>query len=693
MPEYYTMTDLLQNSGIRSDPQHSALDPSTGKQVTAAVESVKMFAKGDFPPNDLLSESISSTQVGLAPEMENLLLTSHRQTLIRERSDSLDLSVHAQVLVEDTQRLLDIANRWAPGAHFSLAHSHRFIQQKNAGEEIQHVWTLSQQNKRIEAEEKKQEEERHPEKKGEIKQQPKDLRDEDMLTLSRKLIFVLIRSHAFRKTLLQFIDLMQDIFWGKDTRRKEAEKKADERNAQKIDRAVLKDQVDRSDNPNTRTLLSVNLIKAQQDVERAKIERKYDPHQEITWEEKQEYNVRARRLISRLAGEPAHHHALARLFVVSTKFTEFLDLLIGQPMTDGKDAKDTAAWHDLRTMIERFIGAEQLQRYLFELKRRYLVLVTEPRAISVVRQCKMIVVEGLRDAETLNDPQKIKSLDDCIEKMRSLALDQRFSDSIHICLDICKDIVRGIRRDPLTLELDAALKNFGRHMAFNSKHKFSAGIFAESLEHLKNVMLPVVMKQFEYIPVKKVEVFTPMYEVALSEMVFCLPSMMPSQIQVRVHTDIGFNTLELAAQDTSMTVEVEMNNLNVDLKDILFEYHWKTFPKIQDKGKIDVRMPRKGMYILLTFVVQSRDGYKASVVMKSASVKIDKLKLHVSQAERHKLLDKAISKLLKTAIRVAIQDQMEEYLSSLGKYIAERMTRVFASIHATQGGSLATRRM
>lgn len=31
-------------------------------------------------------------------------------------------------------------------------------------------------------------------------------------------------------------------------------------------------------------------------------------------------------------------------------------------------------------------------------------------------------------------------------------------------------------------------------------------------------------------------------------------------------------------------------------------------------------MPRKGMYILLTFVVQSRDGYKASVVMKSASV-------------------------------------------------------------------------
>ena len=58
-------------------------------------------------------------------------------------------------------------------------------------------------------------------------------------------------------------------------------------------------------------------------------------------------------------------------------------------------------------MLERFVGRDKLHQDFAELRKRYFRLTGEPRAIYAVRESKRIVVQGFRDPENMNDPQKV----------------------------------------------------------------------------------------------------------------------------------------------------------------------------------------------------------------------------------------------------------------------------------------------
>eukprot|EP01117_Protostelium_nocturnum_P011049 TRINITY_DN4005_c0_g2_i1.p1 TRINITY_DN4005_c0_g2~~TRINITY_DN4005_c0_g2_i1.p1 ORF type:complete len:674 (-),score=280.82 TRINITY_DN4005_c0_g2_i1:15-2036(-) len=656
---------LRGDSGIRTDP-NTVKDEATGRDVSAATESIKMLSKGDMPSNEMLKESIESTE-----------------RMMEERVETLNLNDHGKVLVNDTQRLLTLLQK--------------FLMEKNGDQLFQKLVKQNVDAKKRKKQEEK-EMEKHQKKKDQQKPMVKNLREEDLLTLTRKVIFELVRSKRFRELLREFLELLQDVFWGQS---RLAEKEMEESDAQ-IEKginhlSVLDQNAERVEDQRT---LSVDAVRAQQEAEKEKIRKKYEGRKEITPRERSEHNLKARKLIGEFAQNPNYHHSMARIFLLGERFTEFLEHLMfshgsslsesSQLNPNSQSKADTESWTDVRQILERFVGQEDLEKNLRELRVYYDRLTSDPRAIHAVREGRRIVVEGLRDAALLNDPMKIQSIDQIIDQLRSLALDERFNEAIRGSMEISSNVVQSIRDDELSVELDHAIKDFGRHIAFNSNQKFSIGTLGESLHHLKEIILPVLIKQFENIPVEKVELFTPTYELTVSNLLFKIPQILPDTLQITMNTDVQLAMNELAADKSSTIVELQADRVFAQIEDMKFAYIYKSFPKIQDEGIADVIVKRNGMKVVIAWELETT-GNHMIISTKRVECVIDSLKIKVKQANHHKVLDKVITKVLKGAIRVAVQDQMEEYQRTLAKEIASKLNRVLSSIWTTKPKSAVAR--
>jgi len=198
------------------------------------------------------------------------------------------------------------------------------------------------------------------------------------------------------------------------------------------------------------------------------------------------------------------------------------------------------------------------------------------------------------------------------------------------------------------------------------------------LEQLRLIIIQSLLERMR-IPIPNVTIDKPKIEMRITDMVLTLRDLVPDRVIVknkgRIAVDLGnLRTRGLDTQLDGQLVIFKIKNINMYMDDANIWFRRKTFPKVQDEGKLRVNIGGSGVDIKIAVRVLtgSQDVFKVQRV----NCALHSLKLHLSET-KHDFLYNSTLKLLSPRIRHnierAVENNVADYLQRINKLLVKQI--------------------
>jgi hypothetical protein len=203
---------------------------------------------------------------------------------------------------------------------------------------------------------------------------------------------------------------------------------------------------------------------------------------------------------------------------------------------------------------------------------------------------------------------------------------------------------------------------------------------SEMLTKLQKVLLPVLVDAMKYIPVPRITSSDHHREFWLDNLVLCSYDIIPENIRFHLETDSEFSVQDIQGSTHTFLV-IELNKLRTELKDVQFYYKKKTFPELEDKGRVTFRIKGQGAKLSLTYNVEQGPEDKVPKIMKGkADFDISDLDIEFDTSTiQHTVLVPMLTKIFKLQIKLQIEKEVEKnldgFMSKLGDMMMNSITQ------------------
>jgi len=202
----------------------------------------------------------------------------------------------------------------------------------------------------------------------------------------------------------------------------------------------------------------------------------------------------------------------------------------------------------------------------------------------------------------------------------------------------------------------------------------------DMLTKLQRVLFPVLIDALKYIPVPKITLSDSYRDVCLDKIVLCSYDIIPENIHFHLETDSDFSLQEIQVKNTHTNLVIELNQLLTELKDVEFYYKRKSFPALEDSGRVTLRIKGQGAKLTLTYNLdQGPEDTVPRIMEGNAHFDISELDIEFDTSTiRHTLLIPMLTNLFKISIKKDIEEQVENNLKSWMAKLGEIMTSTIA---------------
>jgi len=203
----------------------------------------------------------------------------------------------------------------------------------------------------------------------------------------------------------------------------------------------------------------------------------------------------------------------------------------------------------------------------------------------------------------------------------------------------------------------------------------------DMLNRLQKALLPVLADTLKYIPVPRITSADANREFWLDNIVLCSYDIIPENIRFHLETDSEFSLQDVAVKGTHTFLVIQLRQLRTELKDVDFWYKKKTFPELEDKGKVTFRIRGEGAKLTLTYHVEQGPKDKLPRIMKGkADFDISNLDIEFdTNTIKHTVLVPMLTKMFKLQIKLQIEKEVEKNLGSFMDKLGDMMTSTIAT--------------
>jgi len=184
----------------------------------------------------------------------------------------------------------------------------------------------------------------------------------------------------------------------------------------------------------------------------------------------------------------------------------------------------------------------------------------------------------------------------------------------------------------------------------------------------------------KYIPVPKITSVDANREFWLDNIVLCSYDIIPQNIKFHLETDSEFSLQDIEVKGTHTFLVIQLKHLRTEIKDVSFWFKKKTFPELEDKGKVTFRIKGEGAKITLTYNVEQGPKDKLPKIMKGkADFDISNLDIDFDTSTiNHTVLVPMLTKLFKLQIKLQIEKVVEKSLEGFMDKLGELMSGTIA---------------
>jgi hypothetical protein len=229
---------------------------------------------------------------------------------------------------------------------------------------------------------------------------------------------------------------------------------------------------------------------------------------------------------------------------------------------------------------------------------------------------------------------------------------------------------------------DRLLKNLKNDELLNALRE-RAGVFVEDLTYedtdgnrqidlevlssIRKQVLPVLVDAFKYIPVPRIEESNEWRDYVIENLTLCAYDIIPENIRVRLESDYDFNVKELETEVAHTKLVLELKHLRTEMKDIKFYIKRKSFPVMEESGKVTLRVGGEGANLRVNLLIDQKQGEQAKFTEGKVEFTIDDLEFDFDMSTlSHEVLVPMITSLYKRNIVHGIERAVEK---NLGQFI------------------------
>jgi len=460
----------------------------------------------------------------------------------------------------------------------------------------------------------------------------------------RPLFYLLINSRDFRKLILDVI---------------------------RITRRVVYSFKDITDEYSHKFLEGENPLQVKQSIKEKGIP-------ELTDEEWDNIQVDIQRVLIHLVKEPSFREGIDRIFSLLDLFQS--NLLLERPASStglpvATDIHVKRVFTETEELISSFSGREILEQFKFYLGRLIKISREHENFHSYLYELKEFVLKTKSEEEIRSEEYK--------EKMKELArrgreLMREFKDDdLAPFLNSANILIENIKNDSF---LQILRQNAGMVKSdltyVDNEGKLQ--VATEMLTKLQKALLPLLVDALKYIPIPNITSSDRTREFRLDNIVLCSYDIIPENIFFHLETDTEFSVQDIKIRDSQTFLVIQLNHLLIELKDVQFYFKKKTFPELEDTGRVTFRIKGKGADLTLTYnVVQNLEDKFAKIIKGKADFDIADMDIEIDTSTvQHTVLIPLITKLFKSYIKTQIEKEVEKNLKSWIDKLGDLMTSI-----------------
>jgi hypothetical protein len=387
---------------------------------------------------------------------------------------------------------------------------------------------------------------------------------------------------------------------------------------------------------------------------------------EISDEEWERIQDDIQRLLAMLSKQPNYREGLEGLFRLLDLFQK--NLIQSTPTTVTGVSQVTQNIHAQRVMgeteelISMFSGKNTLELFKFHLRNLIQKTREDERIHSYLQELKEFTLKARSESEIISDDFKQQSKH-LVRRGQELFREFK-SDDLRPFLDSANLMLENIKNDEFLQILRhhaGILQSDLSYVDMEGKLQLDTAM----LSRLQKILIPALAEALKYLPVPRISSSDEYREFWLDNIVLCSYDIIPENIKFHLESDSEFSFQDIEVTATKTFLVIKLNRLRTEIKDIDFYYRKKTFPELEDSGRVTFRIKGEtGASLKLTFKVEQKPGDKIPRVMKgTADFDISELDIEFDTSTiHHTLLVPLLTNLWKMQIKLQLEKEVEKNL-------------------------------
>jgi hypothetical protein len=291
----------------------------------------------------------------------------------------------------------------------------------------------------------------------------------------------------------------------------------------------------------------------------------------------------------------------------------------------------------------------------------------------------------------LNHPELIDDAETGKKGRRLIKKGRRLNDRklwIHLrgVLDETQQIVKNVQNDPATKNLRTDMKRLIQDVMLDEKGNV---VLKENvLEQLRIILVSSLIERMR-LPLPTIHMEDKDMEYTISNLVVAIRDLVPEKV---VFGNLGRVALDFSdvrqpeIERASNSLRLVLENINIHMEQADIAFHRKTFPKVQDSGKLRMDIGGKGVDLIvqLNTFTGSKDLFRVDFV----DCDVHNLSLYL-QDTRHDWLYNSVLKLLSGRIQRgmerSIENNLTNHLENLNKMLMKQLRKTKGLTAKLQG--------
>jgi len=402
---------------------------------------------------------------------------------------------------------------------------------------------------------------------------------------------------------------------------------------------------------------------------------------ELTDEEWERIQDDLQRVLATLSKEPTFRDGMERLFNLLDMFQR--NLLQDRPMTSTgvpvpEDIHIRRAIGETEELISSFSGREILEHFKYFLGNLIRKAREDQKFHSYLCELKEFILKAKSEQEIKTEEFKRKSKD-LARRGREIIREWKEND-LRYFLDAANLLIENIKND----EYLQLLRHHAGVVQSDLSYTDTEGklqVDTDMLTNLQKVLLPVMADALKYIPVPRIQSSDAYREFWLDKIVLCSYDIIPENIKFHLETDSSFSLQDIEVKGTHTYLVIQLNHLLTELKDVEFYYKKKTFPELEDKGRVNLRVKGQGARLTFTYNIEQNPQDKSPRIMKGhVDFDISDLDIEFDTSTiQHTVLVPMLTKIFKPQIKDKIEKEVEKnlggFISKLGDLLTSNLAK------------------